>query len=387
MKKIIPVSILIFIALGVISVIFINPQKAISHEQAFALIEQALDVSEDEDAYFWKETRNWMTVYNKFYSLGLNKSEYPEWFGSDGEPLMPDKFIFRVVNVYGEKENVGDYNFVYENGQIKDYGFYIREEMSFGKRIGSAATIADEKRAVFNKIIGVNTSLSSSKKDNKNYLFNYYIEAAMNSYKPEKAMFNSNYLYTDTNYNDKGGWERYNIPAPVDLLSAAALYDYYQQNYKQVYGLKNLLSELRLLSDLTKTSLYDYVDFDFKNAVCSTNYENGSGKPLVTKIAFKITDKYFDDFAAAFPDAAAPDAAKTKYNSIFAGADYVSIELILGKVSQIVCYVDDVKPTLGFIYSPIEAYTLQVTYLGPKISKPAWNANGKHWYENLTDQW
>jgi hypothetical protein len=131
---------------------------------------------------------------------------------------------------------------------------------------------------------------------------------------------------------------------------------------------------------LTKSGLDEYVDFDIKEALCSTNYENGSGKPLVTKIAFKIKPKYFEDFAAQFPN------AESKYDSLFAGANYVEIELILGKVSQIVCYAEDVKPTLGFIASPIEAYTLQITYLGPKIIKPSHNA-GKNWYDGLTDQW
>ncbi|MDR2090108.1 MAG: hypothetical protein LBP62_00370 [Clostridiales bacterium] len=380
MKKVIPISALVFIALGIISIIFINPQKKISHEEAFTLLEQALNASEDpkEEAYFWRETRNWMTLYDKFYDAELKKSDYPQWFDADGNPLLPDKFIFRVVNVYGEKENQGDYNFIREDGLIKNYGFYIREEMSFGKRKGGETRISDEKRTVFNKIIGVNASINAPK-DFKNYLFEYHEEGAMAAYNNANAMFHSNYSYTNPNF--KGGWGSYKIDPPEDLGSNLELFNYYKNNYESTYGLKTALSELRLLSNLANASLEDYVDFDIKEAVCSTNYENITQKPLLTKIAFKIKDKYFEDFEKEFP------GANGKYDSAFAGADYVELELLLGKVSQIVCYVKDIKPTLGFLHSPTEVYTLQINYLGPKITKPAYNVNGRPWYENLSDQW
>jgi hypothetical protein len=353
-------------------------------------MQRALDKSEREEAFYWKETRNWMTVYNKFYSSDSpEKSKYPQWFDENGEPRFPDKFIFRIANLYGDKKNSGNYDFNYDKDrQINDLGFYIREEMSFGVRNGSAKTISDEKRTVFNKIIGVNTALDSAKKDKKNYLFNYYIDAAVNpDYNQNSTLYHS-YLYTNPSYS--GGWDKYEIPPYEDLGSVKDLYDYYKTRYKDVYGLENTLRELRLLSDLAKAgqenytdaNIDAYVDFNIKEAVSSTNYENGDkSKPLVTKITFGIKDAYFNEFIAAFPN------AKDKYDSIFAGADYVSVELILGKVSQIVGYVRDINPTLGIISSPVEAYTLYITYLGPKIKKPAYNANGKPWYENLNDQW
>ncbi|MDR2046691.1 MAG: hypothetical protein LBP79_02070 [Clostridiales bacterium] len=367
MKRIIPVTILLFVILGTISFVFINPQADISPEDGLVYLQAAVAASKTEEAYSYKETRNWMTAYDKYYGMtGRNEDAYGLLFNGDGSKKYLDKFVFRVVNVYGDKENTGDYNFIKNaDGSIQNFGAYIREEMSYGERSGSAATIGSENRTIYNKIIIV---------DGRAY--RYYDPSAfadVNFFYPSAL---GNFRYTNPGFNN-GNWDNYT----KSKETVGSSQDYFKTDVsmldgitlESVYGISAaVLSELELLSELG----IDYFDFSIKEGAASAN-KDAKGKPVVTNLTFAVKEAYFDEFEAAFP-------GFTRGDSVFAGAEYFSVELVYGKVSVVMGYVRDFNPFLGLFPSDAEVYKLTVSYLGPKISKPA---DSDDWYKSLADQW
>ncbi|MDR3263534.1 MAG: hypothetical protein LBT30_04410 [Clostridiales bacterium] len=363
MKKIVPISVLLFIALGIISWIFINPQKSISNAEAYKLMTEAIEASQKEKIYNWEETTNWMAVYNQFYNMNADKFDENGYTDKATDPnyakifdpvtdakRFDDIFKFRVVNVYGEKKNTGNYDIVYLDAAktiIKNFGVYVREEKSYGARIGNAATIpsATERRTLYNKIIAVNAAAKNDKKNLQDTIFAF-----------TDAAYSGNFVYS-------------NVKSPYPTLQ-----DYYHNDIEPVYGLNVVLAELKDIA-------FDDLECDFKEAKSTTN-------KTVTNFTFKLKQSdtaigyigYLDRYAAA--------NGGSSDGSVFAGADYISIELVHGKVAQIMCYVYDFKPINILwwqIKSPSEPYTLNITYLGPKINKPY--HNDSEWYKNVTDQY
>jgi hypothetical protein len=369
-KKIIPVSVLLFIALGIISWLFINPQTSIERSEAMRLMNNALDLSVEEEIFYWKESRNWMGVYNKFYDVNKKKSESElaeakaasGYFKTDGTPAYPDKFIFRVVDVYGQKieeGNSGNYIPLRENNKIVDYCFFIREEMSYGQRSGNSTTFSAENRVIYNKILGANG----------NQLYRYY----------DAANSPASYTYVNPDFKSGsvGNADSWNGYTKTNEILSVDIEEYFTDVLKGQYGLSAMLSEMVLLNTLENSddSSFEYMDFDIDESKTTSNYSN-KGKPIVTNLVFGITDAYFAAYTA--------DTGLDKTTSIFSGADYVSIELLHGKIAQIKCYIRDLAPALGIFKSPYEPYTLNITYLGPKIYKPVWSDD---WYNKLNDQY
>ncbi|MDR3293550.1 MAG: hypothetical protein LBT20_05555 [Clostridiales bacterium] len=343
MKKIIPISVLLFVALGIFSWLFIDPQLKIPQAQAMTELHNALDASIAEDVYYWKEVSNWMAVYNQINTLKgsskeKNKEKTAALLAKRGDKAdydaktvgkLFDGFGFRLANVYGERTNAKPYSVITDGGLIQNYAVYIREERSDNERIGNASVIKDEEanRLLYRKVI------AASYKDNRD----------------NPTIFER--------INGTTG-----APLPLSATPYTDLQDYYNKELKATYGLENLLAELYELYRLENESNGSFMNFNIKEAECTSN-------GTITNITFALKPEYFESY--------------TGY-SIFDGADYISIELLKGRVSQIMCYVRDPNP-LPLLAAPTEPYKLDITYLGPKINKP--NRTDRDWFNNVIDQY
>jgi hypothetical protein len=297
--------------------------------------------------YSWKETVNFKTVYDQFYSLYASADDdalaaakaETGLFKADGSAMYPDSFSFRVVNIYGEKKNNGNYDVIRENGKIKNFAVYVREEASYGSRVGNSASISEtqENRTVYNKLVA---TVSADTKQST--------------------------LFTLTDPDMNGS-----LPISYGVSALDDIESYYVSAVQAKFGLKVTLKELDNL--LSRETLDEYISFDFKESKHVSN-------KTVTLVTFKVKDAYFSDFGYSESNP-----------SIFSGAEYVSVELLNGKISQIKTYIKDIKPFLGIqsLASPSEPYTLNITYLGQKVNKPRANLSKseKNWTETVTDQW
>ena len=80
----------------------------------------------------------------------------------------------------------------------------------------------------------------------------------------------------------------------------------------------------------------------------------------VIKVAFKPTKAFYDEYALKYGEQAL---------SVLHGCNYVYVEILLGKISNIIIYRTQ-KIAGTKIATEIEPYKLEVSYLGPRFSVP-----------------
>lgn len=124
--------------------------------------------------------------------------------------------------------------------------------------------------------------------------------------------------------------------------------EYYDSAEFRAHRLETLLAEL---GELT----YDDMNFDVKDAEQKT-----VGK--VTTLIFVPTEEYLKEYEA-----------KHGEKSLFDGASRVLIETAYDRISNITVYEQESADEGSKMRVEVERYKLEVVYLGPKISIPAYD--------------
>lgn len=120
--------------------------------------------------------------------------------------------------------------------------------------------------------------------------------------------------------------------------------DFYRGEIFSQYHLQEVLYELDMLT-------FEDMDFGIKKA-------SASKTSVVYALSFAVKDSYFARYNES-------DYAEKP--SIFAGSTRVAVELVHGRVAQIIVYNEKNFGALGTLEN--EPYKLNITYLGPIIKK------------------
>lgn len=200
--------------------------------------------------------------------------------------------------------------------ELKNYEPALNEDGSYANLVANYYEEYDSKE-ILNMTVG--KSKGASKKDEvKNYQFNTTHEGTK-TIRTKKPMSIDEYLLTD--------------------------------EYKAV-SLSTMIAELDHLT-------VDDMDFDAKGGA--------KGRKLnVVSLTFKIRPEYLTRYKE-----------ETGKDSLFAGSSKVFIEIAYDRITNITTYVEQGIENSNGMTVEVEKYKLQITYYGPKIDVPAYNATNK----------